>query len=285
MSLLYVDSGCDLSRDQIKKLGVECVDLPYAINDNTQYFSDEFDYDKFYSKVRKGVVLNYKPLSKQEYIDIFEPAIKSDDVIYIHSSGNLIDYDILHKAKVALLKKYPDRRMELIDSANISVGQGVFSYLLARMYRNGATIDEIVSASDKLKNEVALYMIVDSLDELSNHGLIDKNMITGTALNIKPIISIDIDGKVQVVDKASGRKRAVNKLIDIVRQRGENIVDYPIAICHSHCKDESEMIEIKLKEYLGEDIQIFSERLSPSNTALFGINAIGVAFHVHSKIQ
>ncbi|MGN0960678.1 MAG: DegV family protein, partial [Christensenellales bacterium] len=284
-SLLFVDSGCDLSSDNIKKLGIECINLPYSINDNVLSFSDEFDYDKFYSKCRKGVIINNRPLTKQEYIDIFEPAIKGDDIIYIHTSVNILDLSVLESVKTTLTKKYPTRRFELIDSSNMSVGQGIFSFLIAKMYRNGSTIDELLQKANTLKNEIAMYMIVDSFDELSNHNLIDSNKITGTALNIKPILAIDLDGKMQIVDKVSGRKKALNELIKIIRQMGENVGDYPIAISHSRADKDAEYIESKLKEYFGDDLELFIEKISPSNTAILGINAICVAFHIHTKIH
>lgn len=285
MSLLFVDSGCDLGFDQIKMLGIECVNLPYSINDRGLAFTEEFDFEKFYSKCRKGVVIDRSPLSKQEYIDIFEPAIKGDDIIYIHENSKVLDMNILNGVRETLLKKYENRRFELIDSANYSVGYGAISYLLARLYRNGGSIDEIVDASFDIKKETAMYMILDSLDGLNNRGLLEDNKIVGTSLNIKPIIAIDIDGNIQIVDKVSGRKKAINRLIEIVRQTGENVVDYPMSIVHSHLDGDAKDIESRLKETYGEDIQLFNQKMTPENVALFGMHAIGVAFHTHARIH
>lgn len=285
MSLLFVDSGSDLSFDQIKMLGIECVNLPYSINDRVLAFSEEFDFDKFYSKCRKGIIIDRSPLSKQEYIDIFEPAIKGDDIIYIHENGKLLDMNLLESVKDALLKKYEGRRFELIDSSSYSIGYGVIAYLLARLYRNGGTIDEIVDSSFDIKRETATYMILDGLEGLNNHGLLEENKVVGTSLNIKPIIAIDIDGNIQIVDKVSGRKKAINRLIELVRQTGENVVDYPISIVHSHLDSDATDIENRLKATYGEDIQLFSQKMTPENVALFGIHAIGVTFHTHSRIH
>lgn len=285
MSLLFVDSGCDLGFDQIKMLGIECVNLPYSINDRGLSFGDEFEYDKFYSKCRKGVVIDRSPLSKQEYIDIFEPAIKCDDIIYIHENGKLLDMDVLCGVRDFLLKKYNDRRFELIDSSNYSAGYGVEAYLLARLYRNGGSIDEIVDSSFDIRKETAMFMIVDGLDGLCNHKLLDDNRVVGSTLNIKPIISIDIDGNIQIVDKVSGRKKAINRLLEIVRQTGENVIDYPMAIVHSHLDNDAGDLEEKIKESFGADTQLQTMKMSPENVAIFGIHALGVAFHTHSRIH
>ena len=92
MSLFFVDSSCELDPQQIKNLGIEIFNLPYSIDGQEKIITDDFDYIKFYSKVRKGVDLKYLPLSEKEYVNIFEPALKGgDDIVYVHSSGQVFD--------------------------------------------------------------------------------------------------------------------------------------------------------------------------------------------------
>ena len=286
MSLFFVDSGCDLDLEQIRAMGVECINLPYMLNENTFSISSGYDFDKFYSKTRKGVCIVQKLLSKQEYIDIFDTVLKNgDDIIYVHSSSAIIDYESLLSAKDMLLKKYKDRKFELIDSLNLTIGQGILSYLLALQYRNGNTVDEIVESSYKLRDEFATYFMVDSAEQLNNYNLLGGNALSGSMLNIKPIITIDIAGKLQVVEKISGRKKAINKLIEIIRQSGENVTDYPIGIVYTNNAVDVEQLEEKIYEYFGKDIKLFKVRLTPSNCALLGNGVLGLSFHVHRKIH
>jgi hypothetical protein len=56
------------------------------------------------------------------------------------------------------MSKYSNRKFELIDSLTISVGQGLVGYLLARMYRNGSSIEEIVDSSYSVKKQIAMYI-------------------------------------------------------------------------------------------------------------------------------
>ena len=157
--------------------------------------------------------------------------------------------------------------------------------MTAIQYRNGLSVKELVDYSEQLRDEIAFYLFVDSLEGLSVRGLIDSKMVSGTALNIKPILAIDIDGKVQLIDKVSGKKKAINKLIEILRQKGENIVDYPLSICYSGAEKEAIEMADKIKEYFGDDVQIIISPMTPNSTALIGLGAIGVAFHIHKKIH
>jgi fatty acid-binding protein DegV len=149
--------------------------------------------------------------------------------LYVHASSQIFDTTNLVKAKQKLIEKYPERKFELIDSKNFSSGYGAVCFALAIMYKSGMSIEEIMKEDYKLIDSMACYMVVDSLESISNYGVIDTNAVIGTALNIKSIIAIDIDGKLKLIEKISGRKRAISKLVQLIRQTGQNIVDNPIS--------------------------------------------------------
>ena len=285
MSLFFVDSGSELTAGEIKKLGIECVSSPYVLNEEKlEYNEESFDATRFYSKLKKDYKSQYYHLGEEEYIQIFEPCLQqNDDIVYVHSSCNLINMDNLNSAKKTLLEKYPDRRIEFIDSSNFSIGQGLISYQLALQYRKGATIDELIEYAKNLKNEFALYIIIDSLDQLYNHNML-SGTVSGTALNIKPIVTVDIDGKFQIIEKVSGKKKALAKIIEMLRQYGKNVADFPIGIVYTNNESDAIQLKEKLIELYGNDTKIMLEQMSPNNCAYLGMNSIGISFHVHKKI-
>jgi len=284
MSLFFVDSASDLDFNQIKKLGIESININYTINDKKFEFNNEFDFDKFYSKFKKGVCVNVQNRTVEEYIEIFEPCLsQGDDVVYVHSSSKIFDTNNLVIARQQLLKNYPDRKFELVDSSNFSIGQALVSYDCALLYRKGLSVGEIFDKSFEVKNSYAMYFACDSLEYLNNNNLIDSNLIAGTALNIKPILTFDIDGEIELVDKVSGKKKVISKLIEICRQTGKNVADYPIGIVYSNDKNLAEELKIKLVECFGNETTILMERMTPSNAAILGNSIIGLSFHVHKK--
>ena len=286
MSLFFVDNSCDLDFEQIRKLGIECFSLPYLINDVEHSFDDDFNYEKFFSKVRKGIVLSYRPLTKDEYVQVFEPALNGgDDVVYVHASSEMFDYANLSKAKEKLLNKYPERKFELIDSKNFSAGLSMIALELALKYRNGCTIEEIVEHSYLVKDKIATYMVVKSLENMTLNGVVEGNNLVGSSLNVNYIVSVDFDGNFKVVDKVSGRKRAISKLIQIVRQTGENITDYSLIVTESQVGTEGEEMISKLREYFGEDMKVILQKMSPTTTAIVGLGSIAIAFKVHRKMN
>ena len=279
MSLFFVDSGCDLSKAEIKKLGIECLDFGYLMENKPYEIEEE---EKVFSKLKKGLTFKTKTPSVEDYQKIFEECLKQgDDLFYIASSVNINDN--LYLAKEVLLEKYADRKFEIVEDKNFSIGGGMIAYLLALEYRKGATIAELTDYAEKIRDEYAMYISVDGLDNLKKGGLIDNTAISGTALSIKPIISLDLDGKMNVVDKVSGRKKVILKFIEIIRQQGKNVADYPIGIAYSNNPSDMEDLKVKLKDYFGQDIMIFANKLSAGNVGLTGLGSLGLAFHVHKK--
>ena len=86
--------------------------------------------------------------------------------------------------------------------------------------------------------------MVDNVEQLYLNNLLPSNSVAGTSLNIKPILTIDIDGKFQVVDKVSGKRKALSTLITYIRQIGKNVADYPIGIVYT----DNENMAIELKD-------------------------------------
>ena len=41
----------------------------------------------------------------------------------------------------------------------------------------------------------------------------------------------------------------------------------------------------KLREYLGEDLKVIMQKMSPTTTAIAGLGAVAIAFKVHRKLN
>lgn len=266
MSLFFVDSNCDLGCELIDKLSAECIDFGKV---NTHSDSQS----------------KCKAICEKDYYDIFSQCFdRGDDVAYAFASQKIYNIQNLEKAKDKLFKNYPDRKLQLIDTNSFSIGQGLISYALALEYRNGASVDELKDISEKIKSEYQVFIAVDSINNLINNKLLDSKASLGASLNIKNIISIGTDGRFEMLDKVSGKKKSMNRLIEYINELGSNVVDYPIAIVYTR-EDEAEELRVKVTEALGEDTQILMERFTPNNLDLLGTNGVGICFHTRKRVM
>lgn len=283
MSLFFVDNNCDLGSELIGKLSIECIDFPYSLDGETRTFDG--DYDKLVSKARKLVKVEAGVLTSRNYVSIFEQCFKrDDDVVYLYTSEKIYDTKNLLKAKEKLDKAYPDRKLLLLDTANFSIAQGLISYDLAMKYRNGATLDELEEYFYKVKNEYTLYITMDSVESLVDGGLVPSTLVSGSGLSVKPILAVDVDGKFQLIEKVSGKKKAAAKLLDYIRKYGSNVADYPVGIVYAEDATLANELRDKVIEHFGEETKVIVGRLSPNNLGLIGLGGLGISFHVKKKV-
>ena len=90
MSVFFCDSNCELWHTTADELGIQCISMPYAFDDQ-EYGYDlgrTHDFANFYSRLRKGEMPTTMALNPQNYIDIFEPVLASgEDIIYVAFSS------------------------------------------------------------------------------------------------------------------------------------------------------------------------------------------------------
>ena len=103
----------------------------------------------------------------------------------------------------------------------MAVGLSVIE--IGKMIENGKDFEYICTAIPKLREvDTSMYFTVDTLEYLIKGGRIGK--VTGSIgqlLNLKPIITMDDDGKYTNHSKVRGSKKAFNTLLDLAT----NILD------------------------------------------------------------
>ena len=92
MSVLFCDSNCELWFDEVERLGLKFISMPYTLED-TEYFYDlgkNTDFDLWYKSVRNGAKCITSALNPEMYDEIFRPYFeKGEDIFYITFSHAL----------------------------------------------------------------------------------------------------------------------------------------------------------------------------------------------------
>lgn len=70
-------------------------------------------------------------------------------------------------------------------------------------------------------------------------------------MQVKPIIHMDENGKLQVIGKERGRKRSLNKIVDMAVEQSEGWENDMVMITHGDCIEDAEYVAERVKEKLG----------------------------------
>lgn len=247
--VLISDSTADLPREVIKEYDIKIIPFSYSINDEVrQYYLDERDGDirEFYAKLRHGAMPVTSQINPTLYTDYFEQYVKEGkEILYLSfTSGLSGSYQTSLLGIDMLLEKYEDARIVVVDSLSASIGQGVFLYEAACRKKAGMGIDELAKWIEDTRLRVRHWFMVEDLFHLRRGGRVTAvEAMVGSALKIKPILSVDEQGKLVVRSKARGTGKALDYLKEKVIEEGGDLSVLKAVVGHADARESAEKLK------------------------------------------
>lgn len=251
---LITDSACDLPKEMAQEYGIEIIPTPLII-DGTDYFDGEtIEAKEFYHILREGKEISTYHINAYMFYEHFEKYAKAgDELIYIcFSTGIAGTYNAANQAKRDLLKVYPDFELTIIDSKCASIGFGLVVLYACMMHREGAAKKELIASIAYHCGHMNHVFTVDTLEYLLKGGRISRtSAFAGEILNIRPIISVNEEGALQAIEKVRGRKRSIQRLIDLTGERGSGLDSQIVGIVHGDDEGMLETVKEALEKTYG----------------------------------
>ena len=289
MLQLFTDTDCDVTPEIAKEYGYELISMPYSIDGKTVYpyvDFDEFDPHEFYEQLRGGVLPNTSAISRERYVEIFEPYFESGlDIFYVHFSRAMsASFDAMDQAVNELKERYPGRKFWEVDTKGITIPSLNIVYEVGDMIKAGKTVEEILKWAETEVDHFATYFFADDLKFFKHSGRVSGLAATmGTLLGVRPIICMNDEGKMVSVGKERGRARAVERLLAYVDELGEDVKAHRVIVGSSDAEDIADEIEARLKEKYGNDLRVVKVPVNPTAGSHCGPNTVGVCFHAKHR--
>lgn len=283
---IICDSACDLPKDLVTKYDIDVVSFYVSFDDQNYYKEQEKSTQDFYQQMvdHPSVYPKTSMPTVEEYFHVFEQYVKEDiPVICICISSKLSgSYNGARLAKQDILEKYPQAKIEVIDSYLLTAIEGMLALELARMRENQVSFEEAITNIEKLKETGIIYFTIGSVDYLAHGGRIGRlKSILGTILKIKPIIVFK-NGEIDSAGMALTRNKSLIKVIECVKQFfKKNLLkfsDYLFGIGYGYKKDEAENFAKQVKEELDLKEDVFFFQIGSTIAVHTGPHPIGITF-------
>ena len=273
---LVTDSSSDLPKEIIEKYNIHTIPLKIIYSDREYDDGVDISPEEVYKKFEQEVPRTSMP-SQTDIIKIFD-RLKEEGykkILSIHLSCNLSGtVDVVRM----ISKQYEDLEIEVIDSKSVSIGVGMLVHEAARLISQRLPMSEIKDALNKAKDRISVFYCIPVLDYLRKGGRIGLVAATlGTIMDLKPIISVNRDGKYYTHAKVRGRKKSLEKLVEIAMEVIKDQRVY-VSVYHGAAKEEA----LKVKELLAglSNVQeIFWGQISPAMVVHTGPGLVGVSIH------
>lgn len=284
---ITTDSNSDLPQEYIEKFGTTIIPQYYSFGDVV--YGDELHMPAgvFYENMKNGAMpqsqANNPAVIEDKFREILEKGL---DIIHIGFSSALSEsYNRVCMVANELLEEYPDARITVIDSLNVSLGESIMVIHAENMKANNATYEAVVTELNEFKNHINVQFTVADLFHLHRGGRVSKaTALLGSTLNLKPFLYVNKDGSLTPDGTALGRKKALAKLVARMLETANTTTDYslPVGIVHGNCPEDARTLENLIKKKTPFTDIILND-ISPSIGVHTGPGALGIIYYGRIK--
>ena len=221
---LIIDSCCDLPFSVVDREGVSLVEFPFLFGEE-EHLDDLYQTmtpKDFYGRMRAGEEPTTAQVSVPTYTRAFTEAAESGvPTVYLcFSSGLSGSYNVSLLVQDQIREKYPDFEFYIVDTRLASVAEALLVYEALRQREKGLSASELAAWAEEARNYVNALFMVDDLESLRRGGRIpDSVAYAGAKLDVKPLLTIGVDGRLTLKGVARGRKKGIKQLADYYATR------------------------------------------------------------------
>lgn len=284
----YILSCCsiaDLSKEHFEKRNINVIFFHYML-DGVTYHDDLGEtrtMKEFYEAMTNGAMTSTSQVSEGIYEEKFEELLKSGkDVLHIAlSSGLSGTYQSACIAADIVRKKYPDRKLYVVDALGASSGVGLIMETLADMRDSGATIDEAYDWIEKNKLRMHYWFFSTDLTFYVRGGRVSKTAgLFGGLLGICPLLNCDVNGKLVARSKIRGKNKVISTIVDRMAEHAEDGENYcgkcfiSNSACYEDAKAVADLVKARFKKLSGDVVindigPTIGSHTGPGTVALF----------------
>lgn len=275
---VVVDSTSYIPEDIKEKYDISIISLNFIFGDKSVREVD-IDNETFYKEMdERGEIPTSSQPSIDEMYNAFEKIVKEgNDVLAVVISSDMSGtYSSANLVKNMILEKYPDAKIEVLDSRTNSMQMGFIAVEAAKAACEGKNLEEVLEAAAHVRDNSKFLFLPDTLAYLKKGGRIGgAAALLGSIFQIKPILTV-VDGKTTVYDKVRTKKRAVDALLNHLLEVSKTKKIKGVVVHHINVEEEGRDLAERIKEKLGIDAIICS--IGPVIGLHVGPGSIGVTY-------
>ena len=251
---LIIDSCCDLPKQEIDGEGITLLKFPFHVG-YAEFFDDMFQTSSphdFYEALRKGATPSTAQIPMNVMLEAFEQAAQSGiPTVFLCFSSQLSGtYSTAEMLLEQVKEEHPEAELYLVDTKLASVAEGLLVREAIAQRNKGLTARELAEWAQEARYFVHGFFMVDSLDALARGGRIPKALANiGSKLDVKPLLTFDLEGNLAVAGMARGRKKGFKQMVEYYQK---NVLDSNIKaeviIGDADCPRDAEKLMDMLKK-------------------------------------
>lgn len=279
---LLVDSGTDVPQDLMEKYGIFMI--PLKIIYKSQTYTDKVDItpEEVYERLATEIPSTSLPDGEgiQRIFDEIQAQGYRQVVVVTISSGLSGTYNMLR----LMGEEQKALQVYVLDTKSIGIGAGLQAIYAAELIDEGRPWADIIKTLEQKVQESKVFFNVATLEYLQKGGRIGLvASIVGTALKLNPTISCNEEGIYHTVAKTRGRKKSLEKMIQLVQEVIGIHRHFRLAVAQGDAMEEALWVKQLLEEKFPQAKEILFGPISPALVVHTGPGLLGIGVQLLDK--
>jgi len=252
---LITDSIADVPQAMLDRYQVHM--LPLNLNfDNTSYLdkvtmTPELFYPMLEDAVEYPKSSQPNPIVVEKYLETV--LAHYDEVIILTVAKEQSGTNSVFQ-NAASKKLREGKRIAVIDSKRNSGAEGLLVMKAAEMIAAETPFDAIVATIERLRDRTNIFVSVNNLKYMVRSGRLSKvSGLAAMSVNLKPVVSIDAEGKGSIAEKAFSEKGNEKKIFRLLEKVNAEETVSRYAIVHANNPEKAEAYRKRSVALLGKE--------------------------------
>lgn len=286
---IVTDSHGGISQTEAEKLGVKILPMPLMIGEESFLENVSISREEFFERLNNGEKPATSQPSPEQVMNIWREALKEyETILYMPISSGLSGS--CNTARMLAQEDEFEGKVFVVDNGRISTPMHRSILDAVELIEQGYDVEKIKDILEASKNEMSIYIAVETLEHLKNGGRISgAAAAVGTALNIKPILSLNV-GLLESYKKARGMRKAKREMLESMKHdfetRFKDAFDkgdvYLLAASSADKETTAAWVE-EIKAYF-PGMEVLCDDLSLGISCHTGEGALGIGCSVRPRV-
>ena len=273
------DTACDLPDELVLQYDIGLVPMQLIVDERSYRDRLELTAAEFFTRMRAGLDASTSQPPPQAFADAYQDAARAaDHVIAVTVSSGLSG---THANAAAAARRFDPAgtRLTVVDSRSASLGEGLLVVRGVELAAAGWQPDAIVRELERVRAQSGGLFTVDNFERLVRSGRVGRGRAwLGTKLNLKPVMALTMEGKIEPVARVRGHDAARTRILALLdRALTPRPKALRLGVVHGDIPEFAEALRAELVARY-RPMQCLVTPITPVIAAHAGIGAWGVFF-------
>ena len=279
------DTACDLPDELVLQYDIGLVPMQLIVDDRAYRDRLELTAGEFFRRLRTGHDASTSQPAPQAFADAYSDGARAADRVIAVAVSSALSGTYANAEAAA--RRFdtrqaggnPGSRVTVLDSRSASLGEGLLVIRGVELAAAGWEADAIVKELQRVRAQSGGFFTVDNFERLVRSGRLGRGRAwLGTKLNLKPVMALSREGKIEPVGRVRGREAARRRVLELLdRALTPRPRALRLGVVHGDIPAFADALRVELVSRY-RPMQCLVTPITPVIAAHAGIGAWGVFF-------